>query len=621
MIHFARTYAPKQQGFTLPAVLVVSLTILIIGLSMNQTSSSVRTSIDDQYYNRLATEAAQSGVAYGNYCLVKNSYTQSWGSALGRPNLTQTTDCYGTALSPALPTLVEGSNIRVTFNVGDTQGRSDGASLIIAEGKVERLRTGTNTVISSYTRKIKRVSRSLDFQQGKAVFGYHIGGTEGAFFATLQSDGKFRAAGSGGYGKLGTGNTNNILIPEAYILPAGKIASRAYTNFLSQGYQMFVKTTDGDLYGAGLNDTGQLGNGSTSNAVSTPVKMNIPSGEKAVYVGPSGYATFVLTDANNIYATGDCTNSLLGTGCSSGSTLSPTIVLLPTPIVSNLNTIPAQEIVSDATSAYVRMQGGRVYGWGNNAYGQLADGTTNASSSPKQIGIFGDSGQPKATQLAFDGDTVYILDSNGDAWAAGRNDYGQMGRNYSTGNYTSLQKVPISASAGQVTRITTDQWFASFLTTSGEVWSAGLNDRGQLGNGTNSTRTTAPVKFILPTGIKATYIYTASTGTGSNYSNTFAIGNDNKVYGAGSNNYGQIGNGSTATRVTTPFAMLNIDGVVNKAVDVLTGYGSTVVLSDTGKIYAVGRNNFGQLGDGTTSNRTSPIEPAYLQARAPNYIF
>lgn len=620
MIHLARTYASKNQGFTLPAVLVVSLTILIIGLSMTQTSSSVRTSIDSQYYNRLATEAAQSGVAYANYCLVNNSYSQSWGAALSRPDLTQSTDCYGAALAPSITSLIDSANFRVTFSVGDSVGRSDGATLITAEGKVEKLQTGTGNVVDTYTRKIKRVSRSLDFQQGKAVFGYNVSNGTGAFFATLQSDGKFRSAGSGAFGKLGTGNTNDILIPAPYILPAGKIAARAYTNFLSIGYQMFVKTTDGDLYGAGLNDRGQLGDGSTSGAVSTAVKMIIPSGEKVVYVGVGGYSTYVLTDANNIYATGSCDDSLLGTGCTSGSVTTPTRVALPTPNTNDLNTIPAQQMTIDYHSAYVRMQGGRVYGWGNNGYGQLGDGTTNISSVPKQIGTFGDSGQPKATQIAFDGDTIYILDSNGDAWASGRNHRGQLGVG-NTANSSTLKKVIIPVAAGKVTRITTDQWFASFLTDSGKVYSAGLNDRGQLGNGSFTNTVSTPVEFILPSGVKATYVYTAGTGTSSTMANTFVIGNNGKVYGAGSNTYGQIGIGSTAARVTTPAAMSVFDGVNVKASDILTGYGTTIISAESGKIYTVGHNDYGQLGNGSTNDTTVPSEPEYLQARAPNYIF
>lgn len=610
----------NQPGFTLPVVLLVSITILIIGLSMSQASSSIRTSINNQYYKRLATEAAQSGIAYGNYCLTHNSYTQSWGPALSRPNLTQSTDCYGATNAMGLTSIANIPNVRVTFTIGDTQGRSDGATLIISTGKVERLRAGTNTVFETYTTVVKRVTRSLDFQQGKAVFGYNVTDGTGAFFATLQSDGKFRSAGSGEYGKLGTGNTNNILIPAPYVLPSGKVAARAYTNFLSIGFQLFVKTTDGELYGAGRNDRGQLGNGSTSNTVSTPVKMLIPSGEKVIYTGVGGFSTYVLTDANNIYATGSCDDGLLGTGCASGSVTSPTRVALPTPDTNNLNTIPSQQIVIDYHSAYVRMQGGRVYGWGNNAYGQLGDGTNTTSALPKQIGTFGNSGQPKATQIAFDGDTIYILDSNGNAWAAGRNDHGQLGIG-TTVNSNTLKQVIIPAGAGKVTQITTDQWFASFLTDSGQIYSAGLNDRGQLGNGSFANTVKTPVKFNLPVGVKATYIYTAGTGTGSTMANTFAIGSNGRVYGAGSNSYGQIGNGATSLRVTTPTAMQVFDGVNVKATDILTGYGTTIISSESGKIYSVGHNDYGQLGNGTTDDSTVPSEPQYLQARAPNYIF
>lgn len=623
------TFTHKHsEGFTLPTVLIIGLALLVIGLSMFQTTSSVRQSIENEYYNRLAAEAAQSGITYGNYCFVSNDYHQTWGAAAGQPDLTQSTDCTGAPSTNATSTLLSTDTVQVTFSVGDTAGREDGATLVTSVGTVKRLRIGTSQVIATYTKTMKRVTHATDFKQSQAVFGYYYTCGDGAFFATLQSDGNYRAAGSNDFGQLGNGTITSTLTPTIYQLPAGETAARAFTNTLSQGCQLYVVTADGDLYGAGLNDEGQMGNNTVSAGVSTPVKASIPTGEKVIYVGVGGVSTYVLTDANKLYAMGSCSSGLLGGGtgsnrCTGSYKKVPTLVALPTPVVSNLNTIPAQEVVSDSETAYIRMQGGAVYGWGNNAYGQLANNSTTDTETPIKIGTFGDSGKPKAKQIAFDGDTIYIVADDGNAYAAGRNDYGQMGVNTTTSPYKTIQKVQVPLTTGEkVIRATTDQWFASFLTSKGNVYSVGYNSRGQLGNGSTATSVKYPVKFILPTGVTATYMYTTSLGTDEQkFNNTYVIGSDNRVYGAGSNTYGQIGIGTTATTVSTPKAMNVIDGSNIKAADVLAGIGTAVVISTTGIVYSVGNNDYGQLGDGTKNDSLVPIQAKYLQPRVPNYIF
>lgn len=618
----------RADGFTLPTVLMIGIALLIIGLSMFQTVSSVRKSIDDQYYGRLATEAAQSGVAYGNYCFVGNNYKQSWGPAAGKPNLTQSTDCTGAASTNAVASLLSTDTLNITFTVGDTVGRPDGATLITGTGTVKRLQVGSGQVIATYTKTVKRVTRASDFKQGQQIYGYYrTCDASGAFFATLQFDGSYRAAGGNTYGQLGNGLTSSTLTPTIYQLPTGKTAARAFTNTLSQGCQLYVVTTEGELYGAGWNKYGQIGNNTTSTSVATPAKAQIPAGEKAVYVGVGGQATFVITDANNVYAMGSCEDYMLGIGtsCNSGSYKRvPTRVSLPTPNSTNLNTIPAQEIVIDSSTVYIRMQGGAVYGWGGNNWGQLANNSTNNVSTPIKIGTFGDSGKPKAKQIAFDGDTIYIVADDGKAYAAGRNDFGQMGVNTTTSSYKTIQQVQMPSGSGNVIRVTTDQWFASFLTDKGYVYSVGYNGRGQLGNGSTATRVKSPVQFILPTGVTATYMYTTSLGDDGdspNYDNTYVIGSDYRVYGAGANTFGQIGIGTTSSSVSTPKAMNVIDGISIKASDVLSGGGSAIVITTTGVVYSVGNNDSGQLGNGTTINSSTPIRPAYLQPRAPNYIF
>lgn len=624
-IQFWRTHNPAGEGgFTLPVILVISITLLIFGLSMMQTSSSVRSSINSQYYNRLATEAAQAGLSYASYCLVHNSYIQEWGQAAGQPNLTQSTTCTGTDLSPAIPSLISATGLSSTFSVGDVEGRDDGATIITSIGTVTQYRGNTSQVAQTYAVTAKQVIRPPDLHLGNVVMGYYIYNGDGAFFATLANDGKFHTAGVNDFGQLGNGTTTNALQPQVFELPVGVVAQRAYTNFLSHGWQLFVQTTQGELYGAGMGSSGQLGNGSILTNNPTPQKFQLPAGEKVLSVESLGTDTYVVTDKNNVYSAGDCSSGLLGNGSSNcGKVSTPARVLLPTPVLTDPNTLPGTQMVSDRANAYIIMKGGRVYGWGDNSWGELGDGTTTGTNIPKKIGTFGDAGQPQAVQIAFDGDTFYILDSNGDAWATGRNTWGEAGFSPTTDHYTTLQKIPLPPSAGKVVQITTDQWFTSLRTSSGDVYSVGTNDRGQLGNGATSSNTSSPVKFILPNGIKASYIYTASVGDSfsRNMNNTFVIGSNGKVYGAGSDVYGQLGDGKNTATVSTPATMQVFDGSQLRAAQVVTGYGTTIVLSDTGKIYSMGHNNYGQLGIGTTTNTNVPTMATFLQSQAPSYIF
>jgi alpha-tubulin suppressor-like RCC1 family protein len=176
-----------------------------------------------------------------------------------------------------------------------------------------------------------------------------------------------------------------------------------------------------------------------------------------------------------------------------------------------------------------------------------------------------------------------------------------------------LVRFGVPSSAGNIIKVTTDAWFTSVLTDTGEVWSAGINNRGQLGNGATATYQPFPVKFILPAGVTAVDVYTSAYNPNTapyDYNNTFVIGSDGKVYGAGSNTFGQLGDGTTTAR-STPVAMQVINGTSIKAKQVVSGYGTTVVLTEDRKVYTVGSNTNGQLGDGTTTNSSIPKANRY----------
>lgn len=708
-----------QSGFALPTVLITSIIMMIVLLSALTAASSIQSSLRQSYYERMARNAAESGAIRAEACLKDNEYVPQWGAAGSalRPGSTcagtttecTTDDCY----------LMKNSNVQTRYVVGrPTAGV--GRQFVETTGIVELLRSSDGSVSHTYTYNLKSVvGATVGFDQ--LVFGYT---TSGAFFGTVNNDGTYKTLGwNSGYHQLGNGTTINSLTPTDFILPANQRAVAGYSNFLSVGYNMFVRTESGLVYGAGNNQYGQLGNNSVGGNVPTPVTFNLPAGDnvaKSVAVG--GRSTFVTTENNNIYAAGYCTRGMLGTnypisGCTNNG--NPERVALPTPDPSDPNTIPTNNISIDAGSVFLRMSGGRVYGWGGGHHGELARGNYNSSSVPVKIGTYGDAGQPKAVQVAFDGVTVFILDDNGDIKSSGWNRFGQSGtrllelhesetsykkcvhgsgssvslvdcngssaqqftlenipgvsyapgfgrlrnaatnrclaqdgsttwlnlancstaqsqrweffhdrmlrksgtsmylrhNNDNTGVYLSTSGTKFvaansslvdwnrpSAMNGKIIKIHTDQSSLHVLTDAGEVWSTGLNSRGQHGDGSSSYTNAEARKFSLPAGVEAVDIYQANAGQPtSNWQNLFAIGDDGKIYGAGSNHYGQLGNRSTAATVRTPVEMYGVEG----ASEIQTGLGTTVVLTDRG-VYTVGNNQHGQLGDGTTNSSSTP---------------
>ncbi|HEX6416179.1 MAG TPA: hypothetical protein VFZ62_01515 [Candidatus Saccharimonadales bacterium] len=599
-----------RQGFALPTVLIASIIMLIVLLSAATASSSIRSSLNAQYYNQLAREAAESGMARASDCLAANAYEAQWNSSSPlRPN----TSCSGGSgcTSGATCFVVTTGNVRTTFRV-DAPQNQEVSQLVRSTGTVELLRPSNGSVWRTFTTTISgRVG--IDLSLNTVVFGYVAGTGEGAYFFTIDENGELRGTGGNYYGWLGNGNSSDTLVPTKVNLPAGQKPASVFASFLSVGYNAFVITNTGALYGAGNNSYGQLGTGSTATTVSTPTPYNLPAGKLARTVGVLGFSTFVITTDNNIYASGSCTGGQLGTnytvsGCA--NVLTPARVALPAP-TSDQNTQPTDNITVDYQSAYVRMKGGRVYGWGVNNHGQLANGNTTPSSVPIQIGTFGNTSQPKATNITTDGVSIWIIDSNGKVWGAGYNFFGQLSDGTTT-DRSSLVQYEIPDPTAKIVKVATDQWTSLVLTDTGEVWGTGNNIDGQLGAGTKTQTQSTPVKFILPSGVKAVDVINTASGdyTGSPYHNTYVIGDNGRVYGAGANDFGQLGDGTTTDR-STPVAMQVIDGVNIEAEKVLAGYGTAVILTSNQKIYTVGNNSDGQLGDGTTTNSSVPKANRY----------
>lgn len=427
----------RRQGFVLPTVVVASIVLLMVLVAALQLASSAAAALREQYYNQLAKEAAEAGSVMATACLQSNNMLAAWTNS--KP-LTPQSRCDGTVVSGERADIMTSGNIRTRFVVS-LPDSGPASQAVLTTGYAELLRVGDGQVMKTYSYAQKIIIGSQQ-RVNTVTFGYrYAGANNDTFFAAIDGQGKVRGVGANGHGQLGSGATN--IYGEVHPVVFGStmpgagvgVAVQSYTNFLSIGYALFVRNTDGDIWGSGDNQLGLIGNDTAPlGAVKTPVKFQLPAGVKARSV-TTGYATFVLGSDNNIYAAGDCRAGLIGNGASVGLDHCPPVrrpvrVALPTPNPSDPNTIPTEEIVTDNRTAYVRMQGGTVYGWGSNVNYQLERPGVSHFSTPVRIGNFGQPGRPKATQMAFNGNTFYTVADNGKVYTVGFSSRGEAGKQF-----------------------------------------------------------------------------------------------------------------------------------------------------------------------------------------------
>ncbi|MGH3406943.1 MAG: RCC1 domain-containing protein, partial [Streptosporangiaceae bacterium] len=177
--------------------------------------------------------------------------------------------------------------------------------------------------------------------------------------------------------------------------------------------------------------------------------------------------------------------------------------------------------------------------------------------------------------------------TKGQAYAWGRNDVGQLGDGTTKPRLTPV-RVDLPAGV-KVTAVRPGGAFSLALTSTGKVLAWGANAAGDLGNGTTKSRL-KPVLVSLPKGVTVKAI---SAGNDDG----FALTSTGRVLSWGGNAGGQLGDGTTKGRKTPGYVSLPKGTTVTSiAAGSLTGYAVT----KSGGLLAWGENNHGQLGDGTT---------------------
>ena len=305
--------------------------------------------------------------------------------------------------------------------------------------------------------------------------------------------------------------------------------------------------------------------------------------------------TVILDNTGKLYAWGHNGQGQLGNGT---QTYSSTPVLINT----GVNTLANNIIVSIAcgnahTIALDNM--GKLYSWGNNVNGQLGNGTTTDSSTPLLINT-GAIANKTIVSIACGGSHTIALDNTGTLYSWGNNVNGQLGNGTTTDSSTPLLINTGAILNNTIVRIVSLYAHVLALDNMGKLYAWGWNMNGQLGNGTTTDSSTP---LLINTGAIANKTIVNISG-GANY--TIAIDNTGKLYAWGHNDQGQLGNGTT-TNSSTPI-LINTGAIANKTiVNISGGYYHTTAIDNTGKLYAWGYNGDGQLGNGTTTNSSTPL--------------
>ena len=232
---------------------------------------------------------------------------------------------------------------------------------------------------------------------------------------------------------------------------------------------------------------------------------------------------------------------------------------------------------------------GTLWAWGNNQFGQLGDGSTIDKSTPVQIGT--DDNWSCVT--AGEKYTVAIKD-DGTLWAWGNNGWGQLGDGTTTHRNTPTQEVTVSTNWSYVAA---GETHTVAIKDDGTLWAWGNNQFGPLGDGTTTQRNTPTQEETESTN----WSYVAAGAY-----HTVAIKDDGTLWAWGNNISGRLGDGTTTHRNTPTQEATGSNNWSYVAV----GETHTVAIKDDGTLWAWGNNQFGQLGDGTTTQRDTPTQEA-----------
>lgn len=567
-----------ERGFALPTIVLASVILMMVLAGSLSIASSNSVALHQQQLDQLMREAAEAGLQYANACYMQVVGTATAGQWPNTGTLDTGEDCYGapkagtncTTLSAAATCfVVSNGSIRTHFSVTASVGVSGTAYVTLsAIGYADKIRTSDMSVAET-TQTNVRSNFSTD------LYGMVSGNDTSCSIV----DGKLYCWGWNDYGQVG----NGTITPGVYVT-----SPQLVKGALSGLYVQAVAT--GITYTCALAGTTPIASASAGNAV---------------------------------YCWGDNTSYYYGNNSTTASYTPVQVLTMAnyyfTDITASFHTcVVAKSTVSPYNS--------NLFCWGvNDQYQAGEDSATNAAAvttNPKKVpNVAVRTGNATTTNL----NSVSFVDGvssdmtcgiNGLVpFCFGNNANGQGGWGTNSGDYA--RPTLLSSYLTNTTEIRTNRGRVCALN-GGKLYCWGNNANWRIDSGpafSSLSEQTTP-KRIHTTANATLYNATITDFAITDWNTCILV--SGQVYCSGYNNYGQLGIGTftgvtdgtatSASQVTSADSAVAVaGGLQGKTVARLTaGNNHFCAVTNDRLVYCWGLNAYGQLGDGTTTNRAVP---------------
>jgi alpha-tubulin suppressor-like RCC1 family protein len=385
-----------------------------------------------------------------------------------------------------------------------------------------------------------------------------------------------------------------------FVLFQGDVQARCCpgtTTTLAGGNDFSLALRDnGTIWAWGLNNLGQVGDGSTDPNTDTPGQVVTTPARcqaflNAVAISAGGFHSLAARIDGTVWGWGDNSSGQLGTGFTGG------VFNIPVQV----STVPGFTDIVNVAAGFIHSlalkSDGTVWAWGNNGSGRLGNGITGGIfNTPGQV-VTSLGGPALTDVVAIAAGQVHslALKSDGTVWAWGNNSVGQLGNGSISPSNVPVQVLNLPA---DIVAIAAGFSHSLALDSSGQVWAWGLNSNGQLGNGTTGGSSLFPNLVVTSFGGP---IFTDVVAIAAGGLHSLALKSDGTVWDWGSNSDGQLGNGSF-TDSNVPVQVNSLTNVI----DIAGGAFHSLALKNDNTIWAWGDNSFGELGIGVTGGN-SPV--------------